>query len=95
MQQNTLQLPNQTSHGTLYLLPNQMLKLDTGQELIYYRYADFGERLVARLIDVLIIIIPACLIPILAPLALLRLATLQRCPANCGTKSNEHKTPKQ
>lgn len=67
MQQNTIQFPNQISHGTLYLLPNQMLKLDTGQEFIYYRYADFGERLVARLIDVLIIIIPAFIIPILAP----------------------------
>lgn len=48
--------------GKITFLENNTLKIEYPSETIYYRYASFGERLGARLLDVLIIVIPS-LIP--------------------------------
>lgn len=45
---------------------NNTIEIDNGSEIITYRFANFGERLGARLLDVLIIIIPASCLPIIA-----------------------------
>lgn len=53
--------------GYIEFLNNGTIKIDYPTEIIYYRYASFGERFVSRLIDVLIVFIPAFMIPIVAP----------------------------
>lgn len=52
-------------NGSIEYFQDKTLKLYTRNEVIYYRYANFGERLGARVIDVLILFIPALLIPLL------------------------------
>lgn len=48
-----------TNEGTIELTVKET------NEIIIYRYADFGERFVARLVDILIIIIPQFCIPLI------------------------------
>ncbi|KUF45292.1 RDD family protein [Myroides marinus] len=49
-----------------YAHDNQHVIVTTPTERIHYRYADFGERLAARILDGLIIIIPSIFIPFIA-----------------------------
>lgn len=47
--------------------PNGTLTVDNGETTITYRYADFSERFLARLIDIFIVLIPGSILPILGP----------------------------
>lgn len=62
-------LPQTTNNsyriGIVEYLNNNTVKVHYPNEIIQYRYASFGERLLARLLDVFIIIIPAAIIPLL------------------------------
>lgn len=51
--------------GKLEYLKDNTLQIHYENVTIQYRYANFGERLLARILDVFIIIIPAALIPLL------------------------------
>ncbi|MBD8082042.1 RDD family protein [Chryseobacterium caseinilyticum] len=53
-------------NGRIEYLNDDTLKIHYENEIIHYRYASFGERLGARILDVLIIIIPSCLLPLFA-----------------------------
>lgn len=54
---------------------------------ITYEFAGFGERFVARLIDILIVIIPSALIPIIAPWLYFSLQHSGRNQATVGQKA--------
>jgi len=49
----------------LILNLDNTVSVNNGTEIITYQFANFGERLVARLIDVLIILLPSLIIPII------------------------------
>lgn len=51
--------------GILKITKDKVISVDTGYEVVYYTFASFGERMLGRFIDVLIVIIPSILIPIL------------------------------
>lgn len=51
--------------GTITFLDDKSVAIDTGKEIILYRPATFLARVGARLLDVLVIIIPTAIIPIL------------------------------
>lgn len=53
--------------GFVEYLDNNTVRETTSTEVIYYRFANFGERLLARIIDTLIICIPGIIAPIIAP----------------------------
>lgn len=59
-----LQEPKYYLGSRIKYLPNNTLQLYTQNEIINYRYANFGERFGARLLDVLIIIIPTMCLPL-------------------------------
>lgn len=59
--------PSFTQRVTIhYSNDNQYVTVNTPTERIHYRYADFGERFLARLIDSFIVIIPFLFIPFIA-----------------------------
>ncbi len=60
-----LRQPMQYSGRKIQYLPNNTIQLHTGNEIINYRFANFGERFIARLLDVLIIIIPTMCLPLI------------------------------
>ncbi|MCX8523166.1 RDD family protein [Chryseobacterium formosus] len=51
--------------GRIEYLKDNTLQIHYENVTIQYRYANFGERLLARILDIFIIIIPAAIIPIL------------------------------
>lgn len=51
--------------GNIEYLNDNTIKVYYENEIVQYRFANFGERLGARLLDVLVIILPAMLIPVL------------------------------
>jgi uncharacterized RDD family membrane protein YckC len=51
--------------GKITYLPNKIITVNNSYDIIVYKYASFGARLGARLIDILIIIIPSYIIPII------------------------------
>ncbi|WP_209389636.1 RDD family protein [Chryseobacterium sp. RR2-3-20] len=51
--------------GNIEFLSNRTVKIYYPNYIVHYRYASFIERLLARIIDIFIIIIPAAIIPIL------------------------------
>ena len=51
--------------GNVEYLSDNTIKVHYQNEIIHYRFANFGERLGARILDVLIIIVPTIIIPIL------------------------------
>ncbi|KQT17559.1 hypothetical protein ASG31_09160 [Chryseobacterium sp. Leaf404] len=51
--------------GKIEYLNDNTIKVHYEKEIIQYRFANFGERLGARLLDVLIIVIPSMIIPLL------------------------------
>ncbi|MCX8533980.1 RDD family protein [Chryseobacterium luquanense] len=51
--------------GRIEYLKDNTLQIHYENVIIQYRYANFGERLLARILDIFIIIIPAAIIPIL------------------------------
>ena len=51
--------------GKLIISSDKIVTVETETELIKYKFASFGARLGARLIDTLILIIPSYFIPIL------------------------------
>jgi RDD family len=52
--------------GQVTFNPDKTLSVNDGEWIYIYKYASFGSRLGARLVDVLIIIIPNTIIPIIA-----------------------------
>ncbi|MEG0760018.1 RDD family protein [Chryseobacterium sp.] len=63
------QYPSSNSHyniGRIEYLNDNTIKVHYQNEIIQYRYANFGERLGARLLDILIIILPSCIFPLVA-----------------------------
>ena len=65
--QNLPQTTQNVNHriGNIEYLNDNTIKVHFENEIIQYRFANFGERLGARLLDVLVIIIPAMIIPVL------------------------------
>lgn len=63
-------LPNTTNSvdyriGNVEYLKDNTIKVYYDTEIVLYRYANFGERLGARFLDILVIVLPAMIIPIL------------------------------
>ncbi|MFV0306048.1 MAG: RDD family protein [Moheibacter sp.] len=52
---------------TIQFLPNKTLKVDDGLNIVTYRYASFGDRFLARFLDVLIMFIPSSFLPFIGP----------------------------
>jgi uncharacterized RDD family membrane protein YckC len=52
--------------GKLSINIDKSVTIETENEIIKYKFASFGQRLKARLIDILIIIIPNALIPVIS-----------------------------
>lgn len=49
-----------------YNVINKTVSIETDHEIIYYRYANFGERFVARILDILILLIPNFILPFIS-----------------------------
>lgn len=51
--------------GSIHYLQNNTVVVISGDEEITYVFASFGERFVARLLDILIVVIPSICVPLI------------------------------